>query len=86
MYRVCGNAVEVAVTGSNASAISGTLTLGTLPAAYRPKQQANIICNVHSLGAKVFLQTMTDGKVNVLVSDGSLPSGSSVYCARTFLV
>ena len=78
--------VECSVSGRTTSSIDGTLTLGTLPAAYRPKLQANIVCNVNDVGTKTFFQTLTDGKVNIVAADGTVHDGASVYCSRTWLV
>lgn len=86
-YRVWQNrVVECAIEGKTTSSINGTLTIGTLPAAYRPKQQANIVCNVNDVQTKTFFQTLPNGAVNVLAADGTVFSGASVYCARTWLV
>ena len=86
-YRAWQNrVVECAIEGKTTSSISGTLTIGTLPAAYRPKQQANIVCNVNDVQTKTFFQTLPNGAVNVLAADGTVFSGASVYCARTWLV
>lgn len=87
VYRVWQNKiVECCVSGRTTDDINGTLTLGTIPEALRPKYQANIVCNVNNVQTKTFFQTMPDGKVNIVAGDGTIFSGASVFCSRVWLV